>query len=162
MVKKNLRAACGMPWLQPVEFEGGNTMLSEFKDFVAKGNVLDLAVAVIIGAAFGTIVASLTNDVIMPVIGAVIGDVDFSNLYTVLSGEVKPGTSLEAARASGANVLAWGQFVTVVINFLILAFVIFLLVRQANKAMPKKAEEPAGPSEVDLLVEIRDELKKRA
>jgi len=136
-------------------------MLAEFKDFIAKGNVLDLAVAVIIGAAFGTIVASLTNDVIMPLIGAVVGDVDFSNLYTVLSGEVKPGASLEAARASGANVLAWGQFVTVVINFLILAFVIFLLVRQANKVMKKAEAAPAGPSEVDLLTEIRDELKKR-
>ena len=137
-------------------------MLAEFKDFIAKGNVLDLAVAVIIGAAFGTIVASLTNDVIMPLIGAIVGDVDFSNLYTVLSGEVKPGASLEAARASGANVLAWGQFVTVVINFLILAFVIFLLVRQANKVMKKAEAAPAGPSEVDLLTEIRDELKKRA
>ena len=136
-------------------------MLEEFKDFIAKGNVLDLAVAVIIGAAFGTIVASLTNDVIMPLIGAVVGDVDFSNLYTVLSGEVKPGASLEAARASGANVLAWGQFITVVINFLILAFVIFLLVRQANKVMKKAEAAPAGPSEVDLLTEIRDELKKR-
>jgi large conductance mechanosensitive channel len=136
-------------------------MLVEFKEFIAKGNVLDLAVAVIIGAAFGTIVSSLTDDVIMPLIGAVVGDVDFSNLYTVLSGEVEPGTSLAAARAAGANVLAWGQFVTVVINFLILAFVIFLLVRYANKVMKKAAEAPAGPSEVDLLTEIRDELKKR-
>ena len=136
-------------------------MLSEFKDFIAKGNVFDLAVAVIIGAAFGTIVTSLTGDVIMPLVGAVLGNVDFSNLYTVLSGEVEPGTSLAAARASGANVLAWGQFITVFINFLILAFVIFLLVRYANKAMKKAAEAPAGPSEVDLLTEIRDELKKR-
>ena len=136
-------------------------MLSEFKDFIAKGNVLDLAVAVIIGAAFGTIVTSLTGDVIMPLVGAVFGDVDFSNLYTVLSGEVEPGTSLAAARASGANVLAWGQFITVFINFLILAFVIFLLVRYANKVMKKAEEAPAGPSEVDLLTEIRDELKKR-
>ena len=91
-------------------------MLSEFRAFIAKGNVLDLAVAVIIGAAFGTIVASLTGDVIMPLIGAIVGDVDFSNLYTVLSGTVAPGTSLEAARASGANVLAWGNFVTIVIK----------------------------------------------
>ena len=137
-------------------------MLSEFRAFIAKGNVLDLAVAVIIGAAFGTIVASLTGDVIMPLIGAIVGDVDFSNLYTVLSGTVAPGTWLEAARASGANVLAWGNFVTIVINFLILAFVIFLLVRYANKAMKKQDEAPAGPSEVDLLAEIRDELKKRS
>ena len=136
-------------------------MLVEFRDFIAKGNVLDLAVAVIIGAAFGTIVTSLTGDVIMPLIGAIVGDVDFSNLYTVLSGTVEPGTSLAAPRAAGANVLAWGQFITVVINFLILAFVIFMLVSYASKVMKKADEAPAGPSEVDLLTEIRDELKKR-
>lgn len=135
-------------------------MLAEFRDFIAKGNVLDLAVAVIIGAAFGTIVASLTGDVIMPLVGAVLGNVDFSNLYTVLSGDVEPGTSLAAARAAGANVLAWGQFLTVFINFLILAFVIFMLVRYANKAMKSAEEAPAGPSEIDLLTEIRDSLKK--
>ncbi|MCB2047245.1 MAG: large conductance mechanosensitive channel protein MscL [Novosphingobium sp.] len=136
-------------------------MLGEFKEFIAKGNVLDLAVAVIIGAAFGKIVSSLTDDLIMPIMGSVVGDVDFSNLYVVLSGNVEPGTSLAAARAAGANVLAWGNFISVVINFLILAFVIFLLVKQANRIMPKKEEAPAGPSEVDLLTEIRDELKKR-
>ncbi len=137
-------------------------MLNEFKAFIAKGNVLDLAVAVIIGAAFGTIVKSLTDDIIMPLIGRVVGNVDFSNLYVVLSGEVAPGTSLAAAREAGANVLAYGNFVSVVINFLILAFVIFLLVRQANKLMPKKEEAapPAGPTEVELLTEIRDALKK--
>ncbi|MFC3101776.1 large conductance mechanosensitive channel protein MscL [Altererythrobacter lauratis] len=137
-------------------------MLSEFKAFIARGNVLDLAVAVIIGAAFGTIVSSLTDDIIMPLIGRVVGDVDFSNLYIVLSGDVAPGTSLAAAREAGANVLTYGNFVSVVINFLILAFVIFMLVRQANKLMPKKAEEaaPAGPTEVELLTEIRDALKK--
>ena len=135
-------------------------MLAEFREFIAKGNVLDLAVAVIIGAAFGTIVSSLTDDVIMPLIGAVVGDVDFSNLYLVLSGSVEPGTSLAAAREAGANVLAWGNFITVAINFVILAFVIFMLVRYANRIMTK-AEEEAGPSEVDLLTEIRDELKKR-
>lgn len=135
-------------------------MLNEFKDFVARGNVLDLAVAVLIGAAFGGIVTSLTADLIMPLIGAVIGNVDFSNLYVVLSGEVAPGTSLAAAREAGANVLAYGNFISVVINFLILAFVIFLLVRQANKLMPKKEAAPAGPTEVDLLTEIRDALKK--
>ena len=134
-------------------------MLAEFREFIAKGNVLDLAVAVIIGAAFGTIVSSLTDDVIMPLIGAVVGDVDFSNLYLVLSGSVEPGTSLAAAREAGANVLAWGNFITVAINFVILAFVIFMLVRYANRIMTK-AEEEAGPSEVDLLTEIRDALKK--
>ncbi len=134
-------------------------MLQEFRDFIAKGNVMDLAVAVIIGAAFGTIVSSLTDDMIMPLVGAVFGNVDFSNLYTVLSGTVEPGTSLAAAREAGANVLAWGNFITVVINFVILAFVIFMLVRYANKVI-KKAEEAAGPSEVDLLTEIRDALRK--
>lgn len=136
-------------------------MFSEFKTFVLRGNVLDLAVGVIIGAAFGTIVASLTADLIMPLIGAVVGDVDFSNLYIDLSGTVEPGTSLAAAREAGANVLAYGNFVTTVINFVILAFVIFMMVRWVNKLITKPAEAaPAGPSEVDLLIEIRDALKK--
>lgn len=141
-------------------------MLSEFKEFIAKGNALALAVGVLIGAAFGTIVTSLTDDLIMPIIGAVVGDVDFSNYYLVLSGDVAPGTSLAAAREAGANVLAWGNFLSTVINFLILAFVIFLLVRYANKAMAEvmKKEEaapaPSGPTEVELLTEIRDALKK--
>ncbi|MFM5948954.1 MAG: large conductance mechanosensitive channel protein MscL [Novosphingobium sp.] len=134
-------------------------MLSEFKAFIARGNVLDLAVGVIIGAAFGKIVSSLTDDVIMPIIGAIIGDVDFSNKYTVLSGDVAAGTPLAAAKEAGANVLAWGSFVTAIINFLILAFVIFLIVRQANKVMPPPPAA-TGPSEVDLLTEIRDSLKK--
>ena len=133
-------------------------MISEFKAFIARGNVLDLAVGVIIGAAFGKIVASMTDDLLMPVIGALVGDTDFSNKYTVLSGTVADGTPLAAAKAAGANVLAWGSFITAVINFLILAFVIFLIVRQASKAMPPAAA--AGPSEVDLLTEIRDSLKK--
>ncbi|MFZ5743153.1 MAG: large conductance mechanosensitive channel protein MscL [Pseudomonadota bacterium] len=133
-------------------------MLSEFKAFIARGNVLDLAVGVIIGAAFGKIVSSLTDDVIMPVIGFITGGVDFSNKYTVLAGEAPAGATLAAAKAAGATVVAWGSFVTAVINFLILAFVIFLIVRQANKVMPPPAA--AGPSEVDLLTEIRDALKK--
>lgn len=136
-------------------------MLSEFKDFIAKGNVLDLAVAVLIGAAFGTIVKSLTDDMLMPSLGRVIGTVDFSNLYYVLSGNVEPGSSLAAARAAGANVLAYGNFISVIINFVILAFVIFLLVRQANKIIGKKEEAPAGPTEVELLTEIRDSLRQR-
>lgn len=132
-------------------------MLSEFKAFLARGNVLDLAVGVIIGAAFGKIVASLTDDVIMPVISFFTGGVDFSNKYTVLAGEVPAGATLAAAKAAGATVIAWGSFVTAIINFVILAFVIFLIVRQANKVMRAPA---AGPSEVDLLMEIRDSLKK--
>jgi large conductance mechanosensitive channel len=132
-------------------------MISEFKAFIARGNVLDLAVGVIIGAAFGKIVASLTDDVIMPVIGLVTGGTDFTNNYTVLAGEAPAGATLAAAKAAGATVMAWGSFVTAVIQFLILAFVIFLIVRQATKVMPPPA---AGPSEVDLLTEIRDSLKK--
>ena len=135
-------------------------MLGEFKTFIARGNVLDLAVGVLIGAAFGKIIASLTDDVIMPFISLITGGgVDFSSKYVVLGGaeKVTAGMSLIAAKAAGANVLAWGSFVTATINFLILAFVIFMIVRQANKIMPPPA---AGPTDVDLLTEIRDELRK--
>jgi len=134
-------------------------MFSEFKAFIARGNVLDLAVGVIIGAAFGKIVSSLTDDVLMPLISKATGGVDFSNKYVVLSGDVPAGATLAAAKAAGANVMAWGSFVTAIINFLIRAFGIFLIVRQANRMMPPEAP-PAGPSEVDLLTEIRDALKK--
>lgn len=135
-------------------------MLTEFKEFINRGNVLDLAVGVIIGGAFGTIVKSLTDDLIMPLVGRVFGNMDFSNLYVVLSGDVAPGTSLAAAREAGANVLAYGSFISVLINFVILAFVIFQIVKAANRLMPKAPDAPAGPSEVDLLTEIRDALKK--
>ena len=139
-------------------------MLKEFRAFIAKGNVLDLAVAVIIGAAFATIAASLTDDIIMPVIGAAFGGLDFANHFLLL-GAIPDGfagdpTSYADLKKAGVAVLGWGQFVTVVINFLILAFVIFLIVRYASKIM-RRAEAAAGPSEVDLLTEIRDELKKR-
>ena len=139
-------------------------MLSEFKAFIAKGNVLDLAVAVIIGAAFATITKSLTDDIIMPIVGAIFGGLDFANYFAVL-GPIPDGfqgnpTSYADLKAAGVAVLGWGQFVTVVINFLILDFIIFLLVRQANK-MIKRGGEAAGPSEVDLLADIRDELRKR-
>jgi large conductance mechanosensitive channel len=140
-------------------------MLSEFKAFIAKGNVLDLAVAVIIGAAFATITKSLTDDIIMPIVGAIFGGLDFANYFVVL-GPVPDTfkgdpTSYAALKEAGVAVLGWGQFVTVIINFLILAFVVFLLVRAATKSMRKAEEAPAGPSEVDLLTEIRDELRKR-
>lgn len=137
-------------------------MIEEFKAFIAKGNVLDLAVAVIIGAAFSKIVTALTDDLIMPLVGVIFGGLDFSDQYVVLSGSVAPGTSLEAARAAGANVLAWGSFVSAVINFLILAWIIFLLVKAANRAMRKGPDAPTGPSEVELLAEIRDELRRRS
>jgi large conductance mechanosensitive channel len=141
-------------------------MLREFRDFVARGNVLDLAVAVIIGAAFATITTSLTDDIIMPVVGAVFGGLDFSS-YFVLLGPVPEGysgsmTDYAALKEAGAPVLGWGQFVTVVINFLILAFIIFMLVRWANRLRPKAEEAPAAdPAEVVLLREIRDELRGR-
>lgn len=135
-------------------------MFAEFREFIAKGSVLDLAVGVIIGAAFGKIVASLTDDLIMPVIGFIFGGVDFSNNYMLLSGTAPAGASLAAAKAAGAMVLAWGSFITALINFVILALVIFLIVKYANKAMRKADEAPAGPSAVDLLTEIRDALKK--
>ena len=139
-------------------------MLSDFKAFIAKGNVMDLAVGVIIGAAFGAIVKSLTDEIIMPVVGAIFGNIDFSDRYLVLSGEVAAGTTLAAAREAGANVLGLGAFLSVIINFVILAFIIFLMVRYVTKVsaqLPKPEEAaPAGPSEVELLTEIRDALKK--
>ena len=137
-------------------------MLGEFKAFVLRGNVLDLAVGVLIGAAFGKIITSFTDDLLMPVISFLTGGgVDFSSKYIVLGGaeKVTAGMSLVAAKATGANVLAWGSLVTAAINFLILAFVIFLIVRQANKVVPPPPA--SGPTDVDLLTEIRDELRKK-
>jgi large conductance mechanosensitive channel len=139
-------------------------MFSEFKAFIMRGNVLDLAVGVIIGAAFGAIVKSLTDDLIMPVIGAIFGGLDFSNHFVPL-GAVPAGTAntLVAMKAAKVPVLAYGSFITAVINFVILAFIIFLIVRSANRVLAKKEEAaapPAGPSQIDLLTEIRDALKK--
>ena len=144
-------------------------MFKEFKEFIAKGNVMELAVAVIIAGAFALIVASMTADLIMPIVGAIFGNVEFSDKFIVLAGGelLEPGMSLEAAREAGANVLAWGNFVSTVINFLILAFVIFMLVRYTKKVQERfekqdeaAAEEAAGPTEIELLTEIRDALKK--
>ena len=138
-------------------------MLSDFKAFLNQGNVMGLAVGVIIGGAFGKIVSSLTDDVIMPFIGWMTGGgVDFTNKYLVLSGsdKVTDGMTLAAAKAAGANVMALGSFLTAIINFVLLAFVVFLLVRQANKLLTPPEAAPAGPSEVELLAEIRDALKK--
>ena len=140
-------------------------MLREFRDFIARGNVLDLAVAVIIGAAFATITASLTDDIIMPIVGAIFGGLDFANYFVIL-GPVPDSFSGSLAsyahlKQAGVAVLGWGQFITVLINFLILAFVIFLLVRWANRVTRRGADAPAGPSEIELLTEIRDELKRK-
>ncbi|MGK7654508.1 large conductance mechanosensitive channel protein MscL [Roseovarius sp. B08] len=143
-------------------------MLSEFKDFIARGNVMDMAVGIIIGAAFTAIVSSMVADLINPIIGLFTGGLDFTNNYIILSGDVAEGASLEAAREAGAAVFAWGAFVMAVINFLIIAFVVFMLVRYVNKvkdaAFKQKEKEPEaapGPNEIDLLVEIRDALKAR-
>jgi large conductance mechanosensitive channel len=140
-------------------------MLNEFKTFIAKGNVMDMAVGIIIGAAFTAIVASLVGDLINPFIGLFTGGIDFTNMYVVLSGDVASGASLEAA---GAAVFAYGAFIMAVINFLIIAFVVFMLVRTVNKikdAAEKPAapveEAPKGPTELEILMEIRDGLAKR-
>lgn len=139
-------------------------MFKEFGDFVKRGNVLDLAVAVIIGAAFGKIVTSLTDDLLMPVIGRIFGGLDFSG-YFMLLGPV-PGdytgslTDYAALKKAGAPLLGYGEFVTQAVNFLIVAFIIFLIVRAVNRAMPKVEAAPAAePADITLLREIRDELK---
>ena len=143
------------------------TMLTEFQKFIAKGNVMDMAVGIIIGAAFTAIVKSMVDDLLNPIIGAIFGGVDFTNYFVVLGeGEF---ASLEAAREAGAAAFAYGAFLTAVINFLIIAFVVFLLVKNVNRikeAMEKK-EEPApaadpGPSEKDILIQIRDSLAERS
>ena len=139
--------------------------MGEFKAFILRGNVLDLAVAVIIGAAFATIVASLTDDLIMPLVGAVFGNMDFSN-YFILLGPVPEGyegpMTYAALKAAGVAMLGWGQFLTAIVNFLILAFIIFLLIKAATRAMRKRDEAPAEPAEeVVLLREIRDALTRR-
>lgn len=138
-------------------------MLSEFKEFIARGNVIDLAVGVIIGGAFATITKSLTEDVIMPVVGAIFGGVDFSNMFIIL-GPVPDGvsaTDYAALKEAGVAMFGYGAFITATINFLILAFIIFLLVRAVNRMVRKEPEAPAGPTEVDLLAEIRDELRRK-
>lgn len=136
-------------------------MLKEFREFAMRGNVLDMAIGVILGAAFGKIVSSLVSDVIMPPIGLVMGNVDFSNLFIDLSGKNPP--SLAAAKEAGAPVIAWGAWVNTVIDFVIVAFVIFLVVKQINRL--KKAEPapaPPGPTREELLLtEIRDALRAR-
>ena len=140
----------------------GSQVLKEFREFAMKGNVVDLAVGVIIGAAFGAIVASLVGDIIMPIIGSITGGLDFSNYYTGLSKAVT-ATNLVDAKKQGA-VLAWGNFLTLTINFLIVAFVLFMVIRAMNTLKRKDAAAGAAPPkptrEEELLTEIRDLLKK--
>jgi large conductance mechanosensitive channel len=140
-------------------------MMQEFKDFALKGNVMDLAVGVIIGGAFGKIVDSLVGDVIMPIVGKIIGGVNFSEMFITLAPPAKAvegAASFASLKAAGANLLGYGNFLTIVVNFIILAFIIFMLVKQMNN-MKKAAPPPppaAPPEDVTLLREIRDALRK--
>ena len=138
--------------------------IKEFKEFAVKGNVMDMAVGVIIGGAFGKIVTSLVNDVLMPVISTITGGIDFTNLFVNLSDDTKYAT-LKAAQEAGASVFAYGQFIQNVIDFIIIAFCIFLMIKGMNKLNRKKEEpapeEPKGPTQEELLAEIRDLLKNK-
>ncbi|MBJ6118341.1 large conductance mechanosensitive channel protein MscL [Pontibacter sp. BT310] len=140
-------------------------MIKEFKEFAMRGNVMDLAIGIIIGAAFSGLVNSVVNDLFMPLVGALIGDMDFSNLYVPLASEVPTGLALEEARKLGA-VFAWGNFITVLLNFLILAFIIFMIIKAMNRMMRKKAAAPDVPpaptKEEVLLTEMRDALRQIA
>ncbi len=140
-------------------------MMGEFREFIAKGNVLDLAVGVIIGAAFGKIVTSLTEDVLMPIIGAIFGGVDFSSQFIRLgplpAGFTGDATNYAALKAAGVPMIGYGALITELINFLILAFIIFQIVKFANRVMRRGPDAPAGPTEAELLAEIRDELRRR-
>lgn len=144
------------------------SLLSEFREFAVKGNAFDLAVGVIIGAAFGKIVDSMVGDLIMPLVSAIVGKVDFSNLFVVL-GSVPDGTAqtLDALKKAGVPVFAYGSFITIAINFILLAFVVFMLVKNVNRVKARfEAEQaaappPAPPASELLLAEIRDELRKR-
>jgi large conductance mechanosensitive channel len=138
--------------------------IKEFKEFAMKGNVMDMAVGVIIGGAFGKIVTSLVSDVLMPIISLCTGGIDFTNLFVNLSDD-KEYATLAAAQEAGANVFAYGQFCQNIIDFLIIAFCIFLMIKGMNKLSKKKEEapapeEPKGPTQEELLTEIRDLLKK--
>ncbi len=133
--------------------------MKEFKEFAIKGNMVDMAVGIIIGWAFGTVIKSLVDDVIMPVVSGIFKLPDFANLFVILSGE-GDFTSVEAAREAWASVLAYGSFINALIAFLLLAFAVFMVIKWINKMKRAEEEAPAGPSEIDLLTEIRDNLKK--
>ncbi len=142
-------------------------MLEDFKKFAFKGNLVDMAVGIIIGGAFGTVVKSLVDDIFMPLLGRVVGDLDFSNQYAVLSGDVPAGTALAKAQAmDGVNLLTYGNFITAFISFIILAFVLFIVIKKFMAALQKEeekpAEEPKPSEEAALLIEIRDLLSKQS
>ena len=143
------------------------SMLAEFKEFAVKGNAVDLAVGVIVGGAFGKIVDSIVGDLIMPVVGAMIGSLDFSNLFFILGKNPNNLTALADLKKAGIPVFAYGSFLTILVNFVFLAFIIFMMVKQINRLKKAEAEAPAAPAEppptpedVVLLREIRDALKK--
>ncbi|QDZ06215.1 large conductance mechanosensitive channel protein MscL [Sphingomonas panacisoli] len=142
-------------------------MFKEFKAFIMRGNVMDLAIAVIIGAAFGKIVTSLTDDIIMPLIGKVFGGLDFSSYFLVLNADKVPpalagSTDYAALKKAGVPLLGYGEFITQAVNFFIIAFIIFLMIRAVNRVMPKPEEAAAAdPADVVLLREIRDELRAK-
>ena len=140
------------------------SMLEEFKEFAVKGNAMDMAVGVIIGGAFGKIVDSIVGDLIMPIVARIIGNIDFSNLFVVLGSNPGNLTGLAEIKKAGIPVFAYGSFMTILVNFVILAFIIFMIVKQMNrmrKAEPAPVvEAPATPEDVMLLREIRDSLKK--
>ena len=133
-------------------------MLQEFKAFISKGNVMDLAVGIIIGAAFTAIVSSLVGDLINPIIGLILGGVNFSDMFISLS-DATPA-SLVAAKEAGNPVFAYGAFITACINFLIIAWVVFMIVKAMNRLMPKPVPAPAGPSELDVLKDILAAVRK--
>ena len=135
-------------------------MFEEFKQFIKRGNVMDLAIGVIIGAAFGRIVASLTDDILMPIISLFTGKIDFTNLFLALDG--KTYATLADAKKAGAAIVAYGNFINSIVNFLIVAFAIFIMVKQLNRILPPPPPPPAGPSPTEnLLGEIRDILAKK-
>ncbi len=141
-------------------------MIKEFKEFAFKGNLIDMAVGIIIGGAFGTVIKSLVDDVFMPVVGLITGGVNFSNEYFVLKGEVPKGTSLEnAQKIDGVNLLTYGNFITAFVSFIILAFVLFIVIKKFMAALKKEEEKPVEEKKVSedvvLLTEIRDLLKAK-
>ncbi|MEO5691845.1 MAG: large conductance mechanosensitive channel protein MscL [Usitatibacter sp.] len=137
------------------------SIASEFREFAVKGNVIDLAIGVIVGAAFGKIVESMVNDMIMPIVGRFTGGLDFSNYFIALAA-IPAGVpqTLEAVKKAGVPVIAWGNFANIVINFAILAFIVFMMVKQFNK-LKREAPPAATPEDIVLLREIRDSLKQR-
>ena len=135
-------------------------MLKEFKDFAVKGNMVDMAIGIVIGGAFGTIVKSLVADLLMPLISGLLKVPDFSNLFVVLKGTGDTFTSVDAAREAGASVLAYGNFINALIAFIIVAAALFMVVKGINTLKKAEEEAPKGPTELDVLAEIRDALKK--